>query len=117
MSETPAQEHVIVDANHIIFVLGIVTLTIVNSLLLLIAGPHQRDALVIINGCLSIFLMADALYRLWRRPNRMHYVTREHGWLTLVGSLPIPFFGIARLIYTRLLVGKLRAPSSEKRAT
>lgn len=109
--EQPPNEetiNVVVDANYVLFVLGIVVLTLINSVLwFLLQDPETSNALNALNILLSVFLLADAFYRLWRFRS-WRYLTHYSGWLTFVGSLPIPFFGLARLIHLWLGVRRIQ---------
>ena len=103
-------QKIVIDANYVIFVIVITILTVLNSVLIVILGryPELRDALVTINACLSVFLLADAFWRLRKLPQRVRYVVQGEGWLVFLGSLPVPFFGIARLVYYARMGRRLR---------
>ncbi|MEZ4716659.1 MAG: ion channel [Caldilineaceae bacterium] len=103
-------QKIVIDANYVIFVIVITILTVLNSVLIVILGryPELRDALVTINACLSVFLLADAFWRLRKLPQRVRYVFQGEGWLVFLGSLPVPFFGIARLVYYARMGRRLR---------
>ena len=108
--EEVEDEKIVIDANYIVFVIIITILTVLNSVLIVVLGryPELRNALATINACLSVFLLADAFWRLRKLPQRVRYLFQGEGWLVFVGSLPVPFFGIARLIYYGRMTRRLR---------
>ena len=108
--EEVEDKKIVIDANYIVFVIIITILTVLNSVLIVVLGryPELRNALATINACLSVFLLADAFWRLRKLPQRVRYLLQGEGWLVFVGSLPVPFFGIARLIYYGRMTRRLR---------
>ncbi|MCB0157001.1 MAG: potassium channel family protein [Caldilineaceae bacterium] len=108
--EEVEDKKIVIDANYIVFVIIITILTVLNSVLIVVLGryPELRNALATINACLSVFLLADAFWRLRKLPQRVRYLFQGEGWLVFVGSLPVPFFGIARLIYYGRMTRRLR---------
>ncbi len=100
---------VVINANYELFVLALVLLSIVNSVALRFTlGTEQRRVIVIINLCISIFLILDAIIRFVRALNKRRFLVTLNGWLYFVGSLPIPFFGLFRLLQTGLMARTLR---------
>ena len=74
-------------------------MTIVNSALLFLdLMPAQHDVVRSFQVALSIVLMLDFIVRLVRAPDRRRYLFDFRGWLTFLGSLPLPFFGAFRVI-------------------
>jgi voltage-gated potassium channel len=100
----------VVDTNYVVFTFAVALITVVNSVLILAFrwAIELQGAIVIINRSLSVFLLADAFWRLNKMPNRSNYLFKHSGWLVFVGSLPFPFFGIARLIHSSLSMRRLR---------
>lgn len=100
----------VVDTNYVVFTFAVAVITVVNSVLIVAFrwAMQIQDAIVIINRSLSVFLLADAFWRLYKMPSRTNYMFKHSGWLVFVGSLPIPFFGIARLIHSSLSMRRLR---------
>jgi voltage-gated potassium channel len=104
-----ADATMVVDSNYVIFVHGIVFLTIINSAIWLFFTQGEEDsALLTINLVLSLFLLTDAMVHLLRRKRKLKFLFRDHGWALFVGSLPIPFFGVIRLLRTSLNLRRLR---------
>jgi voltage-gated potassium channel len=58
---------------------------------------------------LSVFLLLDFAHRLWKHPQRRQFVGRHAGWMILLGSLPVPFAGAFRLIWSWLALRRLRS--------
>lgn len=90
--------------------LALVVLTLVNWVLILLMTPavEQAQVLWIMIAGLSIFLLLDLAYRVWRQPQRRDFVGQQGGWLILLGSLPVPFAGVLRLIHVWLVVRRWR---------
>ncbi len=98
----------VIDTNYVIFVLGIVILTIINSTLLFFVDGEEQAVIRFINLCLSLFLFMDALNTVRKQPHRLRFLTRGRGWMIFIGSLPIPFAGIFRIIFTTLQIRSMR---------
>ena len=100
---------IVIHANYEIFVLGFLLVQLVNSALLLLPlQSEQRKIVVEFWLGISIFLIIDALARLRRTPNKRRYLFTYFGWLTWVGSMPVPFVTSARLLATGVVLRKLR---------
>jgi Ion channel len=50
----------------------------------------------------------DVAFRLWRRSHQTNRVIQKSDWMLLLGSLPLPFAGILRLIWAWLGMRHLR---------
>ncbi len=103
------QQDIVIHANYELFVAGVLILQLVNSALLLI--PLRSQQREIVYGFwlgITLFLIADALYRLRRSHNRRRAFSSLYGWMTWVGSMPIPFVTSARLFGMAFAVRKLR---------
>lgn len=109
MSQVNEKSPVLVNTTYEIFVFLIVLLSIVNSaLLLLLDSPEARRVVWIIELCISLFLIADAVQRLVRAPQKRRFLIDYHGWMILVGSLPVPGLRLLRLLQTILMARSLR---------
>lgn len=110
-SETLAEDdqQFVVRANYEIFVFILSAIQIFNSFLTLIIrnGEVERIPIFVSIG-IAVFLMGDAFYRLYKAYNRRRFFFTFYGYLLFIGSLPIPFFAIARLVWYWLLTRKLR---------
>jgi voltage-gated potassium channel len=110
MNKSAEEQELVVNINYEIFVLALVVLSLVNWVLIILVRPTPAQAQVvwIVNTGLSVFLLLDFAYRLWRQPQRRGFLVPQGGWLILLGSLPLPFIGVLRLIWTWLAARRLR---------
>jgi len=104
--DTPAQA-VVVNANYELFAMLMALLAFVNSILLVLAAgaPEHQIVLDVTTG-LWVFLALDFVVRMVR--NRFRYFNDIAHWLMLLGSLPVPFISVARLIGLGVWGRKLR---------
>ena len=111
MSQSVEERELVVNINYEIFVLALVVLALVNWVLLIVVRiePAQAQVIWIMNIGLSIFLLLDFVHRVWQHPQRRLFVGRRGGWLLLLGSLPLPFAGLLRLIWAWLGFRRLRS--------
>ncbi len=110
MNQSSEEKELVVNINYELFVLALVVLSLVNWVLIVLVRPaiEQAQVVWIMNASLSIFLLLDFVFRLWRHPQRRGFLVRQGGWLILLGSLPLPFFGVLRLIWVWLAARRLR---------
>ena len=110
MGKSAAQKELVVNINYELFVLALVVLSLVNWVIILFVRPAfaQVQVVWIMIAGLSVFLLLDFVYRLWRHPQRRGFIVRQGGWLILLGSLPVPFSGVLRLIWMWLAIRLLR---------
>lgn len=89
-----------VSAGYEVFVFLIVLVTLANSIIVVfLADPDVAAVARIMNLALSGFLLLDAVRRLvMHRRHAMRWFVLEGGWLTFLGSLPVPFAGLLRLL-------------------
>ncbi|GIK73131.1 MAG: hypothetical protein BroJett021_21190 [Chloroflexota bacterium] len=96
-------------ANYELFVLGIVVIALVNDLLEMLAIDSEITAVAnSMNAILVSFLLFDAVMRLFWRGFGVRWLVHGGGWLVFLGSIPLPFFGVARLLRAVLSIRKLR---------
>jgi voltage-gated potassium channel len=104
MDKSAKEKELVVNINYELFVLGLAMLSLVNWVIL--AGvrstPEQAQVVWIVNGGLCVFLLLDFAFRLWRQPHRWIFLGPRGGWMLLLGSLPLPFAGVMRLIWAWL---------------
>jgi voltage-gated potassium channel Kch len=82
-----------------IFVLALSVLSLFNIVLaLLVTEDDARNVVLVVDASLCLVFLADFFHRLWTAESRSRYLTREGGWLDLIGSLPFPGFRLARLL-------------------
>jgi voltage-gated potassium channel len=55
-----------------------------------------------------MILLVDAFYRLLKAPKKLVWFSSYFGFLVFIGSLPIPFMVLARLLWYRLVVRRIR---------
>jgi len=102
-------QEIVIRANYEIFVFFLTVLQAVNSVLIfLLKEAGTRNIPLSIIGGVSLFLIGDALYRIWKTSDRRLFLFGFHGYLLLLGSLPIPFAAFLRLTWYWLLAAKLR---------
>jgi Ion transport protein len=92
-----------------IFVLALSVLSLLNILLvLLLQDEDMRRVVLIVDGSLCLVFLGDFLHRLRGAESRSRYMTREGGWLDLIGSLPFPGFRLARILRVVRSVRQIR---------
>ena len=103
------QYELVIHAGYELFVIGFLLVQLGNSALLFMPlRSEQREIVVVFWIGISIFLILDALVRLWRTRKQFGTKFRGFGWLRLVGSMPIPFITGARLIGVAYALRKVR---------
>lgn len=101
------------NANYETFVLALTLLQLVNSALWLIFQRRQEQQVIVFAMWLiSAFLLVDAVYRALRKKQPLRYLLRG-GWLSLAGSLPLPFIAFLRLVQYRLFLHWLKHNDAE----
>jgi hypothetical protein len=109
MQQADEKDRIVINATYEIFVFLLVLLSIANTaLLILLDSPEAKRVVLIVDIGISLFLVADAIYRLVRAPQKRSFLIDHNGWMILVGSLPGPGLRVLRLLQTLLLVRKLR---------
>jgi voltage-gated potassium channel len=109
VKQVDEKNRMVINATYELFVFLLVVLSIVNGALeLLLNSGEARRVVLLIDIGISLFLMADAMVRLIRAPGKRHYLIDYHGWMVLVGSLPLPGVRLLRLLQTALVTRKLR---------
>jgi voltage-gated potassium channel len=111
MNQSAEEKQLVVNINYEIFVLALVVMSLINWVLILLMKPTpaQDQVVWIMNAGLSVFLLLDFTYRVWQHPQRRQFVGQRGGWLLLLGSLPLPFAAVLRLIWTWLALRRLRS--------
>jgi voltage-gated potassium channel len=83
------------------FDLLLFALTIISCinlvLLVLTRNTDDRNVVLIVDGVIALFFLADFVRRLLRAADRGAYVIRGGGWLDLLAGIPAPGFRIARM--------------------
>ena len=92
-----------------IFVLALSVLSLLNILLiLLLPDEDSRRVVLVVDTSLCLVFIGDFLHRLLTAESRSRYMTREGGWLDLIGSLPFPGFRLARALRVFRSVRQIR---------
>lgn len=91
------------------FIFSLVVLSLLNScLLFLVDNSEQLRVILAVQLGICVVLLGDALLRLWRARAKRRFLIDDYGWGFFVGSLPLPFISLVRLVPTRMLVRRLR---------
>lgn len=99
----------VIHANYELFALALALLQVINSFLwLLLRNQEEGRVIVLISAGISLFFVVDSVYRLARAPSRRTFMFINAGWLLWIGSLPLPFLALLRLLWYRLMAGRLR---------
>ena len=108
MNQSAEEKGLVVNINYELFVLALVVMSLVNWVIILLVRPplDQAQVVWIMNVGLSVFLLLDFAVRLWH--HRWHFLIHRDGWMLLLGSLPLPFAGVMRLIWVWLTARLLR---------
>jgi len=102
-------QQIVVNAGYQIFILVLVIFSIINSVLLLFPfQPQQKQVIYIIDDGICTILLVDFFYRLFRAKSKRVYFFDYYGWMAFLGSLPVPWLRIFRLIQMAILWRKLR---------
>jgi voltage-gated potassium channel len=109
MNELEPRQQMTIHPQYELLILGVVLFQLGNSILLSFTGdPDIRQIGWIFFYFFSVVLLIDFIVRLIQAKSRSGFFFRRHGWLCLVGSLPIPWLALARLAWTLLTVRYLR---------
>lgn len=114
MDRSADKRELVISANYESFVLMLVLILLVNWVILLFLQPDPAQVLWIMNAGLITFLLADFLVRFWRHPQRWRFLWRDGGWMVLLGSLPVPFAAIMRVVWIWLTARWLRSNDYRK---
>jgi len=108
-SQRPEAEQYLLHANYELFVFGVVLITMVNDLLVILNFDVEITTVAdAMNAILTAFLLFDATMRLFWRGFGVRWLVRGGGWIVFLGSVPLPFFGIARLLRTLMMLRNFR---------
>ncbi len=112
--ETSTEQSVVVRANYEFFVAALLFIQVVNSIVIVLANDPQVQGITrFVSFGISSYLVADFIYRLLRSPDRRRFFFNYHGYMFLIGSLPIPFAALFGLAWYWLAVRRLRSADFE----
>ena len=96
-----------------LFILAISILAIVNILIIILTNDSEmREVLLIVNFGLSLILIFDFGYRFFTAQSKVNYFLRQFGWLDMLGSFPLywmPIFRLLRIVRTLRLLRQVGA--------
>ncbi len=91
------EQTIVFNANYELFIFLVASLAFVNSALLILAADTPEQQIILwVTGALWLILALDFLARAARYRFRFH--TDIAHWLMFLGSLPIPFVSLGRVI-------------------
>jgi voltage-gated potassium channel len=92
-----------------LFIVGVTLLSVLNLALYILPflSWEVRVVIYVVDVVLTVPLLADFAIRYRRAPERRAYLWQGRGWLDLVGSLPLPFLRILRLVRVRRMTRPL----------
>jgi hypothetical protein len=97
------------NVNYELFLAAITVLSVLNNFLIFFAPTKaMRNVVWIVDLGFCVFFLGDFLYRLFTATSKTHYLARQYGWLDLLGSLPIPFIRVVRLVRSGRTIRILR---------
>lgn len=103
------KRQLVIHANYELFALALTALQVVNSVLwLFLRDSEEGRVIVLMASGISLFFVVDSIYRLARAPSRRTFMVSNAGWLLWLGGLPLPFLALLRLLWYRLMAGRLR---------
>lgn len=106
---TNEKRQLVIHANYELFALALTVLQLINSVLwLLLRGQDEAQVILLMTTGISLFLIVDSIYRWLRAPSRRRFLFTFHGWLLWLGSLPVPFIAILRLLWYRQSISRMR---------
>ncbi|MFZ2487620.1 MAG: potassium channel family protein [Anaerolineae bacterium] len=120
MTETPlppsleqeieqGRHQLIINANYEFFILTLTLLQVINSVLwLLLRHRQEEQVILLVSFFVSLILLGDSIYQLMRTPKPLRHLLNFYGWMLWVGSLPLPFLALLRLLRYRLLAKWLK---------
>ena len=102
-------QQIVVNAGYQIFILLLVIFSIINSIILLFPLQTQQKLVIqLIDDGVCTILLVDFFYRLFSARSKRRYLIDYYGWMAFLGSLPVPWLRILRLIQMAILWRKLR---------
>jgi voltage-gated potassium channel len=102
-------QKIVINADYEIFVMLVVLFSLINSVLMFLpVEPQVKQVAEIVDFLISVYLLIDFLFRFLRAKYKKQYFIDFYGWLDLLGSLPVPFLQIARLLRVGLVYRKAR---------
>jgi voltage-gated potassium channel len=99
----------VIHANYELFALALAVLQVVNSVLWVLLRNQEEGRVILLTTVgISLFFIADSAYRWLRAPDRRRFLSRRRGWLLWLGSLPVPFIALLRILWYWWTIRNLR---------
>jgi len=99
----------VVRANYELFIFALTLFQLVNAaLLVLLSSGESVSVVALMSLMITLVLIGDACYRFLKAPSRKVWLFDFYGFLVVLGSLPVPFIAVARLVWYRLAVARLK---------
>lgn len=103
------RQQLVIHANYELFVLALTLLQVINAVLwLFLRDQREGKVVVLISVGISICLIVDSCYRFAAASGQRQHPFKTHSWLLWLGSLPLPFFALLRVLWYRLFAGIVR---------
>jgi len=113
-STAPDDRNTTIQPDREAFVVSLVALSLLNSFLVfLVKNPEQLRVVFVVQAGVCVILLADAFLRLIRARGKRRFLVNDYGLFYFVGSLPIPFICVVRLVPTRTMVRRLKRKDYE----
>ena len=85
--------------NFDLFILALTMFSLINILWLIAPLNKQlTNVVLIVDVIFSFFFMTDFFLRLYRAPTKSAYFVGDRGWIDFLGSLPLPYIRILRIV-------------------
>jgi voltage-gated potassium channel len=85
--------------NFDLFILALTLFSTINILWLIAPLNEQlTNVVLIVDVIYSFFFMTDFFLRLYRAPTKSAYFVGDRGWIDFLGSLPLPYIRILRIV-------------------
>lgn len=110
MNSTETDLSELKNVNYELFLVAITLLSVVNIFLIQFAEtPSMRGVVWVVDLSFCLLFLGDFIYRLLSAKSKTRYFFRQYGWLDLLGSLPIPFIRVVRLVRSGRTLHLLRS--------
>ncbi len=103
------KRQLVIHANYELFALALAVLQVANSVLWVLLRNQEEGRVILLTAVgISLFFIADSAYRWLRAPDRRRFLLGRRGWLLWLGSLPLPFIALLRIVWYRWAIRNLR---------
>lgn len=103
------KRQLVIHANYELFALALAVLQVANSVLWVLLRNQEEGRVILLTAVgISLFFIADSAYRWLRAPDRRRFLLGRRGWLLWLGSLPVPFIALLRILWYGWAIRNLR---------